>query len=391
MGKYFGPLSSALGIALATVLFTPTFMAAQSSTGTAKAEAKTAAKSAAQPTIQKDTNSAAKAKTWVMPRMADGHPDFSGYWNNLTFTAMERPAKYGNREFLTDKEKEEVFKSGVRGSYDPGGQGSEDRYGGELFNPDSVDYDATTYGLSPWQNGVKANPRTSLVVDPPDGRIPPLTAEAKARLASGPRPTGGFPYVVDDHHGGAIVHADVAKDLGQGTTCVTQSGGPPLTPAEYNSGLFIAQNPGHILIETETGSEFRVIPVGSDLAPHPSANIHQWHGDSRGHWEGDTLVVETTNLRPDHTYRNGDPNTERITEYFTRIDADTIEYKFTINDPRTWTKPWSAIIPMSASTGPLFEYDCSEDNNDAVNILAGARAFEKKAGEGKTQTPISQK
>jgi hypothetical protein len=333
------------------------------------------------------TNSNATGKAWVMPRMADGHPDFSGYWNNLTFTPLERPAKYGNREFLTPDEMKEIFRSGLRGSYEPGAQGSEDRYGGELFNPDSVDYDATTYGLSPWQNGIKPNPRTSLVVDPSDGKIPPLTPEAKARLAAGVRPTGGFPYVADDHHGGAVVHANDARDLGQNTSCVTQSGGPPLIPSEYNSGLFIAQNPAYMLIETEQGSEFRIIPL--DGHTHVSANIHQWHGDSRGHWEGDTLVVETTNLRPDHTYRNGDPKTQRIIEYFKRVDADTIEYKFTIDDPSTWTRPWSAIIPLNAGKGPLFEYDCSENNNDAVNILAGARAFEKKAAaEAK---PISQK
>ncbi|PYU19864.1 MAG: hypothetical protein DMG32_23480 [Acidobacteria bacterium] len=382
MRKCLGIVSSALTIGAVLVVFAPIFVAAQSSPGAAKA----GVSPAAQASVKSNTNAGGKDQTWVMPRMADGHPDFSGYWNSLTFTPMERPTKYGNREFLTPEEMKGTFRSGVRGSYEPGAQGSEDRYGGELFNPDSVDYDATTYGLSPWQNGIKPNPRTSLVVDPPDGKIPPLTPEAKARLAAGARPGGGFPYVIDDHHGGAVVHADNARDLGQNTSCVTQSGGPPLIPAEYNSGLFIAQNSAYMLIETETGSEFRIIPL--DGHEHVSSNIHQWHGDSRGHWEGDTLVVETTNLRPDHTYRNGAPSTQKITEYFKRSSADTIEYKFTVDDPSTWTEPWSAIIPMSASTGPLFEYDCSENNNDAVNILAGARAFEKKTGEGK---PISQK
>lgn len=352
--------SSALGIAAAILVCPPIFVYAQSSSGTATSKA--------------------------TRRMADGHPDFSGYWNNLTFTPLERPAKYGNREFLTDDEMKAVFKSGVKGSFDPGAQGSEDRYGGELFNPDSVDYDATTYGLSPWQNGIQPNRRTSLIVDPPDGKIPPLTPEAKARLGTRTTPGGGFPYVVDDHHGGAVVHADRAKDLGQNTSCVTQSGGPPLIPAEYNSGLFIAQNPSYMLIETEQGSEFRIVPL--DGHAHVSANIHHWHGDSRGHWEGDTLVVETTNLRPDHTYRNADSTTQKITETFKRINAQTIEYKFTIDDPSTWTRPWSAIVPLNISTGPLFEYDCSENNNDAVNILAGARAFEKKTAEAK---PTSQK
>src|SRR5690242_20386096 len=257
MKKYLGPLSRASGIALSVVLFTPAFVVAQSSV----TPSKDAPSAAVKPAAKNASASVGKTKSWVMPRTADGHPDFSGYWNNLTFTPMERPAKFGNREFLTPQEVAAVFKSGVRGSYDPGAQGSEDRYGGELFNPDSVDYDATTYGLSPWQNGIKPNPRTSLVVDPPDGRIPPLTQQAKERLATGVRAGGGFPYVIDDHHGGAVVHADRAKDLGQGTTCTTQSGGPPLTPAEYNSGLFIAQNPSYMLIETETGSEFRIIPL----------------------------------------------------------------------------------------------------------------------------------
>jgi hypothetical protein len=382
MKKCLGISSTVLAIAALIVACAPIFVAAQSAPQAAKAGAKTAAHAP----VKADTTLAVKPQNWVMPRTADGHPDFSGYWNSLTFTPMERPAKFGNREFLTPEEMKEKFKSGLRGSYEPGAPGGEDRYGGELFNPDSVDYDATTYGLSPWQNGIKPNPRTSLVVDPPDGRIPPLTAEAKARLAAGDRAGGTFPYVIDDHRGGAVVHADRAKDLGQNTSCITQSGGPPLIPGEYNSGLFMAQNPAYLLIETETGSEFRIIPLNGP--PHVSSKIHQWHGDSRGHWEGDTLVVETTNLRPDHTYRNGDPKTQKITEYFKRISADTIEYKFTVDDPSTWTKPWSAIIPMSASTGPLFEYDCSENNNDAVNILAGARAFEKKAAEGK---PISQK
>jgi hypothetical protein len=348
---------TALGVFLAVGLFTPTFMAAQSSDGAARANA----------------SAAAKTNTFVIPRMADGHPDFGGYWNMLSFTPLERPAKYGNREFLTAKEMEDVFESGVRGSYDPGAPGSEDRFGGELFNPDSADYDAVTYGLSPWQNGVKPNPRTSLIVDPLDGRIPPLTpkadAEAKARARAAEGRTPSY---------------NTARDLGQNTTCVFQSGGPPLIPAQYNAGLLIVQNPGYMLIQTETGSQFRIIPLNG--SPHLSPKIRKWHGDSRGHWEGDTLVVETTNFRPDRIFRNGDPNTQKITEYFKRMDADTIEYKFTVNDPSTWTKPWSAIIPMNATTGPIFEASCSENNYAAVNILAGARRAEREA-----KAPVSQK
>jgi hypothetical protein len=219
-------------------------------------------------------------------------------------------------------------------------------------------------------------------VDPPDGRIPPLTAEAKAR----PIRRGGFTYVEDDHHGGGIVHADVPADLGLNTTCISMQAGPPLLPAEYNSNMLIVQSPGYVAIEREVGSEVRVIPI--DAGPHVSANIHQWHGDARGHWEGDTLVVENTNFRPQATYRNANPKTLKITERFTRIDKDTIEYKFTVDDPTTWTKPWSGIIPMSRVNGPIFEYACSEDNNDAVNILAGARAAERAEEKAKGASPV---
>jgi hypothetical protein len=131
------------------------------------------------------------------------------------------------------------------------------------------------------------------------------------------------------------------------------------------------------MIEYEWNSEVRVIPL--DGRPRLSENFHRWHGDSRGHWEGNTLVVETTNFRSGATFQNANPKTLKITERFTRLDANTIEYKFTIDDPTTWTKPWSAIVPLSHIDGPMFEYACGEGNNGIVNILAGARATEKTA------------
>lgn len=355
------------------ILCVPAFLAAKSS-----ATEKTSPK--AVPSTQ-----ATKTAT-AIPRMLDGKPDLHGYWTNLSFTPMERPAKYQGREFLTEKEMQEVYKAGLQVTFE--GTPSEGIEGfGELYNPGSVDYDVNTYALSPWQNGIRPNRRSSLVVDPPDGRIPSLTAEAKAR----PNQRRGFSYVEDDHHGGGIVHADVPWDLGTNTTCISMNSGPPLVPAEYNSNLLIVQSPGYLVIEREVGSEVRIIPI--DGGPHVSSNIHQWHGDARGYWEGDTLVVESTNFRPESTYRNANPKTLKITERFTRIDKDTIEYKFTVDDPTTWTKPWSAVVPMSRVNGPIFEYACSEDNNDAVNILAGARAADKAAEEKAkgSSRPISQK
>jgi hypothetical protein len=378
MSNRFWFLWSTLVIALTSTLFAPTFLRAQSSSS-----GSVATKTASKTDVKATAN--AKAKAWVMPRTPDGHPDLHGYYNFLSFTPMERPAKYGNREFLTDKEMEAAFKTGVQTAFEPR-DGDEQHYGNELFNPNSVDYDPTTYGLSPWQNGIKPNPRTSLVVDPPDGRIPPLTPEGKAARAARTL-VQGHDYVVDDNQGGGVVHADVPLDLGLGTTCVTPGGGPPILPGEYNADLYILQSPESVVIQGVNG--FRIIPL--DGRAHASPNIHQWHGDGVGHWEGDTLVVETTNFRPEDTFRGANPKTLKITERFTLIAADQIEYKFTVNDPSTWTKPWSGIIPFSAEKGPLFEFACSEDDFDAVNILAGARAVERKAASEKTGSPISQK
>jgi hypothetical protein len=331
---------------------------------------------AAQAPSNKDTSTAPgpeATKRWTMPRTADGHPDLHGYWTSLSFTPLERPAKYGNREFLSDRETQEIFNAGVHRTFDSSGDDAQ----GELFNPNSADYDVVTFGLAPWQNGVKPNRRTSLIVDPPDGRIPPLTPEARAAREAA---RNGHAYIVDNHRGGGDVHADVPTDLGIRTTCISMSGGPPILPGEYNSSVFILQNSQSVVIEAEYGTEVRIIPL--DGRPHPSANIHQWRGDGRGHWEGDTLVVETTNFRPEDAFRGANPRTLKIIESFKRVSADQIEYSFTVDDPSTWSKPWTAIVPLNSVNGPLFEYDCSENDNDAVNILAGARILEQRTQTG---------
>jgi hypothetical protein len=369
--------SSTLALLIMASLSTRSFLAAQSSGAAARSETKTAAKTDTKPASTKD---------WIMPRLPDGQPDLHGYWTSLSVTPLERPAQYGNREFLTEKETQDAFNAGVQHEFDgAGGTGDAEN------DPESADYDFKTYGLSPWQNGMRPNPRTSLLVDPPDGRIPALTPEAKAR----PRQRGNFDYYIvpatGENYQGAV-HADVPTDLGLGTSCVNQGGRPPILPVGYNSNLLIAQSNDAVLIESEVGSEYRIIPL--DGSPHAGTSIHQWHGDGRGHWEGDTLVVETTNFRPENLLRNANPKTLKITERFKRIDKETIEYSFTVEDPTTWTKPWTAVVPLSSVPGPLFEYACSEDNNDAVNIMAGARNAEtaaKEKAKAPAGLPISQK
>jgi hypothetical protein len=326
MRERFVTSSSTVAALMALIILAPTFAAAQAS------------------------STATTAKTWTAPHTPDGQPDLQGYWTNLSFTPMERPVKFGNREFLTDEETAELFKEGVKHSYEY-----------TYDNPASTPvYDATAFGLDAWQNGVKPNKRTSLIVDPPDGRIPARTPEALKIRAARSRDAS----------------VTGTEDLTLGERCLT-FGGPPMLPAAYNSNYHIVQLPGYVMIEAEWNSEFRIIPLGSH--PRLSQDFHRWHGDSRGHWDGNTLVVETTNFRPGATYQNANPRTLRITERLTRLDADTIEYKFTIDDPATWTKPWSAIIPMNRTEGPLFEYACSEGNNDLINLIEAGRAARKAA------------
>ena len=226
-----------LGIALAMILFTPTFVGAQSSGGVRNADTKTSKKNAA---------TAARTKAGTLPRTPDGQPDLQGYWTSLSFTPMERPAKYGGREFLTDEEQAQIYKEGVQHSY-------------EFTFDDLAEtpvYDSTVYALSAWQHGVAPNRRSSLVVDPPDGRIPPLTPEAaKARAAArkaGPNQDYANPN--------APVKADVAEDLNLGERCLF-FGNPPILPGGYDSDFHIVQSPGSVLIEYDRDSETRIIPL----------------------------------------------------------------------------------------------------------------------------------
>src|SRR5205807_4005524 len=316
-----------LGIALAMILFTTTFVGAQSSGGVRNADTNTSKKTAA---------TAARTKAGTLPRTPDGQPDLQGYWTSLSFTAMERPAKYGGREFLTDEEQAQIYKEGVQHSYE------------FTFNDlaETPVYDATVYALSAWQEGVAPNRRTSLVVDPPDGRIPPLTPEA-AKVREAARKAGPNQDYADPN---APVKADVAEDLNLGERCLS-FGGPPILPGAYNSNFQIVQGTGHVMIEYEWNNEIRIIPL--DGRPQLSQGIHRWHGDSRGHWEGNTLVVETSNFRRGATFQGANAKTLKMTEVFTRTDQNTIEYNFKIDVPSIWTVPWSAIVPLSHMQGPI--------------------------------------
>jgi hypothetical protein len=219
------------------------------------------------------------------------------------------------------------------------------------------------------------NLRTSLIVDPPDGRIPPMNAQGQKRAQerAAARKAAGGPY-------------DAVENMPIGSRCIIMGGaGPPLMNAGYNANYQIVQSPGYVMILTEMIHDARIIPLDNaraDARPQPPSQVRQWIGLSRGRWEGDTLVVETTNFNGKNPFRGASENL-KVTERFTRTADDTISYKFTVEDPTTWDRPWTADAPLVKTEGPIFEFACHETNYGIANILAGARADEKKAAEQK--------
>jgi hypothetical protein len=305
--------------------------------------------------------------TWKAPRTPDGHPDFQGIWTTQTFTPLQRPARYAGREFLTDEEAADLTKLLTQDGVDPLagdvlGATDEDR------NKRVRQIDPTHYNNAMWlttsQPKALSSRRTSLIVDPPDGRIPPLTEEGKQRAAAR-RAANGF----DSYENRPL----------QERCVVWTHEGPPMLPPPYNDVLQIFQSPGYVIVMRELAANPpRLIPT--DGGPHLSEKIRQWAGDSRGRWEGDTLVVETTGFN-DKVAFQGSSAALHVVERFTRVSADKILYKFTVEDPATWTRPWSAEIPMMQTEGRPYEYACHEGNYGMVNTLRGARAADKRAAE----------
>jgi hypothetical protein len=300
---------------------------------------------------------AAPAKTWTASRTPDGQPDLQGYWTNTTYTPLQRPNNV-TKEFFTPKELEEVIK---RSAAEEGEQTTP----GTI--PD-VHYDFTQFGLDRSQGVMAKNLRTSMIVDPPDGKLPPLSAEGKKKAAerAEARKRAGGPF-------------DAAQNQSLSVRCILMDrDGPPMLPGAYNNTYQIVQTPGYVMILVEMLHHVRVIPI--DGRPAVPANIRQLGGYSVGRWEGETFVVETTNFT-DKTAFQGASENMHLTERFTRIDQDTIRYQFSVNDPSTWIKPWTAELAMKKTVGPIFEHACHEGNYGLANTLAGARVEEKRAAE----------
>ena len=295
------------------------------------------------------------AKTWTAPRTPDGQPDLQGIWSNATITPLERPKELAGKQFFTGQEAGEYEKRILQESNKDRRDGDREADVGRAYN------DAW------WDRGTRVVPtrRTSMVVDPADGRVPALTPAAQqreaARIEALRRPARG------------------PEDRGLPERCIQwPTAGPPMLPSAYNNNYQILQTPGYVVILIEMIHDVRIIPL--DGRPHLASSIRQWLGDSRGHWEGDELVVDTTNFTDKTPFRGSDRNLHLV-ERFKRIDAETILYRFTVDDPTAFTKPWSGEAPLTRTPGPIYEYACHEGNYGMTNILSGARADEKAAEE----------
>ena len=281
-------------------------------------------------------------ETASAPQTPWGHPDLQGAWTNTTTTPLERPDDLEGRAFLTQEEWAERNPGSGISAYDAG-----------AYN----DY---------WLEKGELSLRTSLVVDPPDGKLPPLTAAEEERLNArrAAAADGGGPASWNDFN---------AYDR-----CITRGLPGAMMPGFYNHNYHIVQTPDHVAILVEMVHEARIIPL--DGTPHLTSGVRQWLGDSRGRWEGDTLVVETANFAGKVTARGltAFSGSERLTvvERFTRTDDDTIDYRVTVTDPDIWSAPWTVSIPMTAMEGVLYEYACHEGNYAMGNMLAGARVEE---------------
>ena len=295
-------------------------------------------------------------KSWTAPRTAEGHPDLQGIWSNASLTPFERPKELAGKEFFTEEEAAAFARRVLD-------QSNRDRRGA------SPEEDvAGAYNELFFDRGTKiaSNLRTSIVVDPADGKTPPLTPEARQAAAARAAAQDRRP--------------EKPEDFGLPVRCIIwPTAGPPMVPGGYNNNYQIVQTRDYVAIDSEMIHDVRIIPL--DGRPHLPSDIRQWMGDSVGHWEGDTLVVDTTNFTGKTHFRGSDRNLH-VVERFTRTGADTILYRFTIDDATAFTKAWTGEIAMSKTPGPLYEYACHEGNYSLASMLAAARAEEQaEAGE----------
>ena len=309
--------------------------------------------------------------SWALARTADGHPDFQGVWANNTVTPLQRPKQWENKTRLTDKEVAELQKFAAQIVDNDG----DAQFGDGLIlavlngidNPTSYDPGTGNYNQFWLVERDWHDRRTALLVDPADGKLPPLTPEGQTRRAA------------EIEHRKAHAFED-PEVFPVGERCVNF--GIPRVQAGYNSYLQIVQSPGYVTIMSEMAHDARIIPL--DGRPHLDTHLRTWNGDPRGHWEGDTLVIETTNFSPKSDFMGSHENL-RLTERLTRAGPEILNYEFTVDDPTTWTAPWTAMIPLKLKNELIYEYACHEGNEAIPNMLRGHR-FEEREAAAKSQS-----
>lgn len=333
---------------------------------------------AGQTVTARKTSETAATKKWTPSRAPDGQPDLQGVWSDNSATPLERPKELAGRQSLTDEEVAALRLAAARlsASGDPDASFGERAFTAALksvpgYKP--AEGAAGSDGRQPpvipdtsgWLVERDFDNRTSLIVDPPDGVLPPLTPEAQKRRAGAAAARGRPPAG--------------PEDLPTFSRCITY-GVPRLggaTGAGYNSYYQILQTPGYVVLATEMIHEARIVPL--DGRPHLDRSVRQWIGDSRGRWEGQTLVVETTNFSPKSNYQ-GAADKLHLVERFTRVAPGTINYELTLDDPTRWTRPWTAAVRLKQAQDKIYEYACHEGNQMSMHgILAGARADERAA------------
>ena len=334
-------------------------------------------------TGQAPTKPAKPTGASLVPHTPDGHPDLSGLYSTATITTLERPVEFGNRLVLTEAEAEKIEGQNLQRNYARNTSSRAERsappVGGNVggYNNFWIDRERGTEVIE-----VDGQLRSSLIVDPPNGRIPPTTPEAQKRAAARPgavRPTSDAPEQ-EDTAGVGIYDDPELRPLGE--RCILGFGstsGPPSLPVLYNNHKQIVQTPQYVTILNEMVHDVRIIRMNQ---PHLPKHMRHWMGDSVGRWEGDTLVVDTTNFTAKTRFRGSSENLH-VVERFKRVDDKTIHYQFTVEDPATWTRPWTAEYPWNASDEPLYEYACHEGNYALGDILRGERLLDREAAEAK--------
>jgi hypothetical protein len=305
---------------------------------------------------------AAQQPQWPAPRTADGHPDLQGMWTSATITPLERPAEYSGRRALTLEEAAKL--EGAEASLVSNSAKPTDL--GKQLPGDCKDFGRGCGYNNFWLDrgsqvvAIDGEKRTSLLIDPPDGKIPPLTAARKQDLASRQQSFDG----------------PEARPLGE--RCLLAFGsasGPPMMPVLYNNHYQIVQSKDAVMILVEMVHDARIVRLGGT---HVASNVRKWMGDSIGHWEGETLVVETTNFTDHESFRGATRNA-RVIERFTRVAPDKIHYRFTVEDPQAFTHSFTGEMPFYRTDDAIYEYACHEGNYALRGILAGAREQEKAA------------